>query len=124
MDNERGRGNCSRCGTVMYSLQNKRADVDGSYYCTRCAEELGKRYLTENVCFGCNRTMRSSDVKFVMPSSMLGTTALPTPKRLLCMDCYRRLATRSGNRVKSSANSVSRRRSNAPYRLLVEKVRL
>ena len=108
MKKETGRVGCSRCGTAMYGIVEKRADVDGSYYCARCAEELGKRYLLENVCSGCNRAIGGRDAKFVMPSSTFGVMRMPISKRLLCTDCYKRLATRNTSRARSPV-SVARR---------------
>ena len=99
---------CSRCGAGLYDLRGMRADVDGSYYCASCAEELGKHHLAENVCFSCNKAMRSSDVKFVLPSKVLASRPLPMRERLMCGGCYRRFAVRSKSRVRNLAAARAR----------------
>jgi len=105
----------------MYGVAEKRADLDGSYYCVRCSDELGKQHLSENVCSGCNRSIGNRDVKFVMPSSMFGAIPTPISKRLLCTDCYKRFATRSVSRVRLPASSA-RRSSLMHNKLLIESV--
>ncbi len=86
---------CRRCGSAVYGFSKKMAASDGLYYCIKCAEHLDKKYLIENTCSFCAKTFIKGEVKFVAPSKVYSASPLPLEKRLVCVNCYRRFATRS-----------------------------
>jgi hypothetical protein len=114
---------CNRCGAPMYAMRGSIAGVSGGYYCAACAEVLDAGRTKSNLCFACSRVMASSEVKFVMPSRILGAKSLPTPRRLMCAECYKRFTVRSRKQASSAASVVSRRFSMA-HSLLVRSMRL
>ena len=95
---------CRRCGSILYDFSKKRSASDGYCYCIKCAEYLDKKYLIDNTCSVCARTLGKADVKFVMPSRLYSTEQLPLEKRLVCVSCYKRIAFRSI--VKSRVRSL------------------
>ena len=90
---------CKRCGSVIYGFSKKRSASDGLYYCIKCAEYLDKKYLIENTCSVCARTFSKGEVKFVMPSRIYSTSPLPLAKRLVCVNCYKRFASKIRTRT-------------------------
>jgi hypothetical protein len=85
---------CRRCGSAVYGFSKKMSASDGNYYCIKCAEYLDKKYLLENTCSVCARTLSNAEVKFVMPSRAYSPSPLPLEKRLVCVGCYKRFATK------------------------------
>lgn len=107
----------------MYAMRGVGARASGGYHCAVCVEELDRGRTKNNLCFACSRVMTNADVKFVMPSRMLGARLLPMHRRLMCAECYKRFATRSRGHTSSPTSAVSRRLSVA-HSLLIRSMRL
>jgi hypothetical protein len=90
---------CRRCGNEVYGFSKKMSASDGLYYCIKCAESIDKKHLIENTCSFCARTFIKGEVKFVAPSKTYGTSHMPLEKRLVCVGCYKRFATKSRARI-------------------------
>ena len=86
-------------------MKNETEGVD----CNRCETQERERRMAENVCYACRRPLASGDIKFVMPSRVLGARDLPLPKRLMCTNCYKRFAARSRKSTGFFARMAARR---------------
>lgn len=115
---------CNRCGTAVHALADGREVAKSDYYCAECADRSDAGYRTGNLCSACNKTMHSTEAKFVMPSSILGHRPQPRSERLMCTACYKRFALRSRNKtMQISAASLAQRRF-IQSRLMVKSILL
>ena len=86
-------------------MKNEIRGVD----CNRCKTQEREPCNAENFCYACRRTLGGSDIKFVMPSRVLGARELPLQKRLMCTQCYQRYATRTSSRARAFVRMGARR---------------
>jgi ribosomal protein L37E len=98
---------CDRCGAQVYQFSKKLAQSNGRYFCVRCAEELDRDYLIKNSCSVCGKIVGKYEVKFVLPSSMYGSSLLPLMDRLACTSCYDKLRKKNVTRLISTQKSVT-----------------
>ena len=85
---------CDKCGVIIYAFSMDVAISDNSSYCIKCAEELDRHYLANNVCTLCTRLLDKNDIKVVMPSRLYSSyffEKLPIGNRLMCITCFRRV---------------------------------
>jgi hypothetical protein len=90
-------------------MRNEIRGVD----CNRCKTQEREQRTAENLCYACKKTLAGSDIKFVMPSRVLGAMELPLQKRLMCTQCYQRYATRTRSSAKAFVRMNARRLSGA-----------
>lgn len=94
-----GKMYCNRCAIELQQYTKKRMGRDGMSYCARCAERVELEYLAKHTCSVCTRVFRNGESKFVMPSSIYSDNRLPLLQRLVCTDCYKRVASKARDRV-------------------------
>ena len=90
--------------------------------CNRCKTQEREPRTAENLCYACTRALTGSDIKFVMPSRVLGARELPLQKRLMCTQCYQRHATRNRNVARAFVRMSARRLSAVRNSFLIKSV--
>ena len=85
---------CRSCGLEVTPYTKRYSIYAGEYFCEKCAERLDREYILKNTCALCGRVIAKSEVRFVLPSRLLGLQAGSTEidSRLACVSCYNRFA--------------------------------
>ncbi len=89
---------CRKCGTETYPFSKKYSVSASEYFCIRCAERADSEYIIRNSCSVCNKLLGKNEVKVVMPSKVYSIGPVPLLDRLICTQCYRRVASRNTDR--------------------------
>ncbi len=122
MDEYTAKEYCRKCGMEVYPFSKKYSVSTGESFCVKCAERVDREYLVKNSCSVCRKLLKANEVKLVMASKIYGTTTLPLVDRLICTECYKRIGTRSMDRV-SFRNALSQVRANIRHSLMKRAVR-
>jgi len=91
---------CRKCGAEVYPFSKKYSVSASEYFCVKCAERADSEYIIKNSCSVCNRLLGKNEVKVVMPSRAYSIGPVPLFDRLICAQCYKRVASR--NRARST----------------------
>ncbi len=89
---------CRKCGTEVYPFSKKYSLSASEYFCVKCAEKTDSEYIIRNSCSVCNKLLGKNDVKVVMPSRIYSVGPVPLMDRLICTQCYKRVATKNMDR--------------------------
>ena len=89
---------CRKCGAEVYPFSRKYSVSASEYYCIKCAEKVDREYLIKNSCSVCKRLLKKEEVKLVLPSKIYGSAKMPLMDRLICVQCYKSVGTRSMDR--------------------------
>lgn len=85
---------CSKCARAIGLPDIRWAEHDSNLYCEGCAAKVDREYKEANSCSICNRLFLKSDMKIAMPAMVYLEQGLPQSKRLMCTDCYAKVASR------------------------------
>lgn len=89
---------CRKCGAAVYPFSKKYSVSASEYFCVKCAERADSEYIVRNSCSVCNRLLGKNEVKVVMPSKAYSVGPVPLIDRLICTECYKKVATRVRSR--------------------------
>jgi hypothetical protein len=89
---------CRKCGAEVYPFSKKYSVSASEYFCVKCAERADSEYIIKNSCSVCNRLLGKNEVKVVMPSKAYSIGPVPLLDRLVCTQCYKKVASRNPDR--------------------------
>jgi len=125
-----GKMYCNKCAVELQQYTKKKLGKDGMNYCAKCAVRADQEYTAKHTCSVCSKTFRNGEPKFVMPSSIYSDNRVPLLQRLICADCYRKVASKARDRVSFLSSmykvrarlskNIARELMHRPYEAAVE----